>query len=337
MSFYMTIMHNCAHPLPDSPVQRAIEQGRALAKLAERQHGVVSRSQLVGLGLGRGAIEWRIRTSRLRAIHRGVYVLGSQRIGWRTEWLAAVLACSEGAGIAKGEGAVLSHRSAGALWGILSPRSGPVHVTARQGRGRRGITLHHSRLTEEDWTKVDEIPVTSVARTLFDLSEELDDRGLEKAFEEADRLHLLQLRELEAICERSPGRRGLGPIRRKIELAQAPATVRSPLEERFLAFCHRNRLPPPVTNVTLLDHEVDVLWPSRRVVVELDGFEFHGHRAAFERDRTRDAAKLVAGYHVIHVIHLRLEKEADVILAQLQALLGTGSKVAPDQGRSRLG
>jgi very-short-patch-repair endonuclease len=256
-------------------------------------------------------------------------VLGSQRIGWRAEWLAAVLAFSEGSA-AQGEGAALSHRSAGALWGILSPRSGPVHVTARQGRGRRGITLHHSRLAEEDRTKVDEIPVTSVARTLFDLSEELDERGLEKAFEEADRLHLLQLRKLEAVCERSQGRRGLGPTRRMIQLARAPAMVRSPLEERFLEFCHRNRLPPPVTNVTVLDHEVDALWPSRRVVVELDGFEFHGHRAAFERDRTHDAAMVVAGYHVIHLTHLRLEKEAGVILAQLRALLEPDAKAGAE-------
>jgi very-short-patch-repair endonuclease len=168
---------------------------------------------------------------------------------------------------------------------------------------------------------VDMIPVTSVARTLFDLAEVIDEQRLERAFEEADRLGLLQMRALEDVCARGYGRHALRPIRALIDAASMPEWPRSSLEERFLAFCREHDLSLPKTNVTVLDHEVDAYWPQQRLVVEVDGWSFHRHRAAFERDRARDAAMQAAGYRVVRVTHRRLESEPASVAAELGCLL----------------
>lgn len=286
---------------------------RAIAALAREQHGVVSRRQLLAAGVGPSAIKNRLRKGRIHRIHRGVYAIGHDRIDIRGRWHAAVLAC--------GEGAVLSHQSAAALWGLVRPY-GPVHVTARYGwASRRHIQLHESHLRPTERTTKDGIPVTSVARTLFDLAEAADCRRLERTWEEADRLGLLELRAVERVCELSYGRRGIKPIRRLLAEARAPSITRSALEERFAEFCRQHRLPPPATNVTLLDREVDAYWSGPRLVVELDGFAYHRHRAAFERDRARDAALQATGYRVIRLTHRRLQAEPEAIAAELRKLL----------------
>jgi very-short-patch-repair endonuclease len=287
---------------------------RQLADLATRQHGVVARRQLEALGLKRGAIAHRLKLGRLQAVHSGVYAVGHRHLSQRSHWVAAVLAC--------GEGAVLSHRSAAALWGLLRPRGTAIDVTSPRGRaGRRGIAFHECQLNEHDRTMVDSIPVTTVPRTLFDLSEVVDSGRLQRAWEEADRLGRLQLRTLEAVIDRGWGRHALKPIAPLAADARHAETTRSPLEDRFAAFCREHRLPPPMTNVEILDHEVDAYWPAARLVVEADSFEFHGHRAAFERDRARDAAMQAAGYRVVRLTHRRLENEPTVVAAQLSRLL----------------
>ena len=150
----------------------------------------------------------------------------------------------------------------------------------------------------------------------------VDYERLKHVAEEADRLKLLRLAELEAICELGRGRRALRPIRRLLAELGAPRRTRSPLEERFQDFCEAHRLPPPATNVLVLGHEVDALWPAARLVVELDSWEFHSHRAAFGRDRARDSERLVAGYRTVRVTHDRLDHESATLLAELRALLG---------------
>jgi very-short-patch-repair endonuclease len=197
-----------------------------------------------------------------------------------------------------------------------------VDVTCSRGRlGRPGIRLHQVKGHLQDETEREGIPVTSVARTLFDLAEVVDARQLEKAFEEADRLGLLKLRELEALCERSKGRKGLRTIRALIATAHEPAMTRSRLEQQFAALCHRYGLPRPVRNVRFLGREADVVWPRQKLIVELDGFAFHRHRAAFERDRTRDARLQAAGYRVIRLTHRRLEDEPATVVEELRRLL----------------
>jgi hypothetical protein len=293
----------------------SVGRERRLAELVDAQHGVVSRNQVTALGFPRHLVERDLRLWRLRPIHRGVYVRGSSTLTQQGYWLAAVLAY--------GDGAVLSHRSAAAHWGLVGRRSSRVDVTCSRGRaGRPGIAFHECKLHPDDSTVVGRIPVTKVARTLFDLSEVVDFRRLERAWEEADRLGLLEIKAMERVVERGYGRHALKPIRRLLISAHSPVVTRSALEDRFAAFCRERNLPPPATNVLLLGYEVDAYWPDKRVVVELDGFAYHRHHAAFERDRVRDATLQAAGYRVIRVTHRRLRHDANALAHQLEKVLG---------------
>jgi very-short-patch-repair endonuclease len=286
-----------------------------VAELANRQRGVVTRNQLVELGLGDTAIRRMLAAGRLHSIHRGVYSVGHRHLDRRGRWLAAVLAY--------GDDALLSHRGAAALWGISRGEGRWIDVTAQRGRhGRRaGVILHRSKLNEEDREIRDGIPVTSVARTLFDLSEVQDLSRLKRTCEEADRLGLLEMQRLEDVVERGWGRHALKPMRPIVYEARAPTTTRSPLEDRFARFCQEHGLPAPSFNTTVLGYEVDALWPAQAVIVELDGFAFHHHRAAFERDRARDAALQVAGYRTLRITHRRLDMEASRVADELRRLL----------------
>lgn len=297
------------------------ERERELARLAEKQHGVVARRQLLALGFGEETIKLRLDAMRLQAVHREVFAVGHSRLGAAGRRWAAVLAY--------GDGALLSHRSAAALWGLARQRSGLIDVTAplgRQGIDRRaGIFIHRGRLHPEDRTQRGGIPVTTVARTLFDMAEFVSFERLESAWEEADRLRLLELRAVARVCERGYGRRALKPIRRLLAAAQAPALTRSPLEYEFAAFCRKHGLPPPALNTTVLGYEIDALWQHQRLAVELDGWEFHRNRAAFEQDRARDAARQVAGYRTIRITHRRLHDEPTAVAHELRALLAIDS------------
>ncbi len=286
---------------------------RALVALAERQHGVLSRRQLIAGGLGVRTIGRRLEAGRLHLVHHGVYAFSGGVLNRRGRWMAAILAC--------GEGALLSHRSAATLWGLMGSATAPVEVTSATGRRRPGIVVHEGGLVREERTEVGAIPTTTVARTLFDLAEIVDESKLGQVFEEADRLRLLQIPALEAVCARGHGRRALRPIRHLIEDARHPETTRTPLEDRVLALCRMYDLPMPATNVEVLGHEVDAYWPRQRLIVEADSVAFHSHRAAFERDRARDAARQAAGYRVIRLTHRRLEHEPAAIADELRRLL----------------
>lgn len=245
-------------------------------------------------------------------MHRGAYAVGHAGLNQRGIWLAAVLA--------HGDGAILSHLSAAALWGLLDP-TGPVDVISTRGRpGRKGIRLHRTTLHPEEKIMRHGIPVTSVARTLLDVAEITSERRARRAYEEADRLGLLRRDVLERVCERGVGRHGLAVIGRLVAEERRGAT-RSSLEDAFLALCRSHGLPTPTVNASLLSFEVDALWSEQRLVAELDGFAFHRHRAAFERDRTRDAALQAAGYRVVRFTHRRLEREAQAVAKELRALL----------------
>jgi uncharacterized protein DUF559 len=167
------------------------------------------------------------------------------------------------------------------------------------------------------------MPVTSVARTLLDLAEVLRPHQLERVVEEAERLRLFDLRAVEEVCHRSHGRRGLGALRTVLAgVSPAAPLIRSELERRFLALCQEAGLPSPAMNVFVAGYEVDALWFEPRLVVELDGFAYHGDRAAFERDRIRDAALQLAGYRVLRLTPRRLEKEPAAVAETVRTLLG---------------
>ncbi len=298
---------------------RHAEREGEISALADRQYGVVGRDQLRGLGIPERTIErWRAK-GRLHTVHEEVYAVGHTRIGQRGYWWAGLLAY--------GNEALLSHRSAAALWGLARQRGSLVEITAPAGRQgverRKWLWIHRGKLNPEDRDEHNGIPVTTVARTLFDFAEVETFRHLEQAWEEADRLKLLRVREVERVCERGYGRRALKPIRRLLAEMKAPPEGRSPLEERFHDFCREYRLPEPARNVHVLGHEVDVLWPAAKLVVELDSWEFHGHRAAFERDRARDPKLLLAGYRTLRITHRRLDREAPQLAAEIRLLLRT--------------
>jgi hypothetical protein len=291
----------------------------AIAALAERQHGVVAHGQLLDLGLGRRAIGHRLACGRLHALHRGVYAVGHRAITREGRWMAAVLA--------SGPGAVLSHRSAAALWNLRISPGTPADVTVRGAlRSRAGIALHRATLASDELTVVGGMPVTTPPRTLLDLAGVVAPRHLERAVNDAEVLRLADAMSLEDLVRRHPRRRGVAVLRRILADGRAGATVtRSELEDRFIAFVDRAGLPRPEVNAALALAggwiEADCLWRSQRLVVELDGYTSHATRAAFERDRARDRALQASGWRVVRLTWRQLAEEPATVAAQLCALL----------------
>ena len=207
--------------------------------------------------------------------------------------MAAVLAC--------GPDAVLSHRNAAALWGLRPSGHTAVDVTVpgRSRAGQEGITVHNVRtLHPRDRTIVEGIPVTSVHRALLDYAEVAHRNQLGWAFDAADRLGLLDLAQIEAVRARSPGRRGIKPLKAIVAEHRGPAPeTRSELERRFLALVREADLPEPSVSVVVAGFTVDFHWPSRGLVAEIDGYRFHRSRRSFEDDRARRqaAARRLAG------------------------------------------
>jgi very-short-patch-repair endonuclease len=286
---------------------------RAVAALAGRQHGVASRFQLLALGLTARAVMGRIERGQLHPLHRGVYAVGHRVLSQRGRWMAAVLAA--------GLGAVLSHRSAGALWDMRTSRN-RIEVCAPRERHRPGIVVYCSHLELDEITEVDGIPVTTVHRTLLDLATVLPRPQLERAVERAEALRLADTLSLAALLERHRGRRGTAALREIVREGIAPALTRSELEERFLTFLDAHGLPKPEVNADIAGFEVDFLWRRQHLIVELDGHETHGTRAAFERDRERDRSLQARGWCVVRITWRQLRDQPDALAADLATLLG---------------
>lgn len=303
-------------------------RGLRVAELATAQHGIVTRLQLVALGLGHDAIDDWIRRGRLHAVHRGVYAVGHRALHRRAAWLGAVLAC--------GPGAVLSHRSAAALWDLRRTSMPRVEVCVPGGGGRRrrhGILLHRTRtLADADVTCHDGIAVTTVARTLVDLAEVVPGRSLERATDQAEVVRRFDLAALVAVIEAHPRRAGSARMRALLaEHAVGSTLTRTDLEDRVLALCARAELPRPAVNAVAAGLEVDFLWARERLVAEADSRRYHATRWAFERDRERDAQLLLHGYRVVRFTDRRIATRPAEIAGTLRALLAApaGAHVAP--------
>jgi very-short-patch-repair endonuclease len=286
-----------------------------VARLASRQWGVVSRPQLRALGVSRGAVEHWLSVGRLQPLYRGVYAVGHRALRVEGRRLAAVLAC--------GAGAVLSHRTAAAHWGLLRTDQTGIDVTALRGRhGAPGIRLHRSRsLDAKDTTSHHGIPITTVHRTLLDLAATARGSELERAVAQAERLRVYDHRAITHLIARANGHRG------RAALAEATAReakwTRNEWEAAFLNLLREAGLPEPLTNdaFEVPDHghcEPDYHWPACRVIVELDGFETHGTRAAFRADRAKDAALTAAGYRVLRFTR---DDDPELAIKRLRALL----------------
>ena len=292
---------------------------RAIARLAERQHGTVARAQLLAIGISAGAIRVRVRAGRLIPLHRGVYAVGHKALSRDGRRMAAVLAA--------GPGAVLSHRSAAELHRLLPRRPGPIHVTApKKRRPQPGLLLTESFIAPDECETIRGIPVTTVARTILDLAATEDERTTDRALREAEVSRLADETGLHALIARHPGRRGIATLKRLTDAQDLDVITKSELEARFRTFLSAHHLPLPLHNTLVERFEVDALWPHQRLIVELDGYTTHARRQAFEQDRRRDRALVAAGYTVIRITWRQLRDGPAQVARDLRAAL---ARLAP--------
>jgi hypothetical protein len=281
-----------------------------IAALAARQHGVVTRSQLLGLGLSESAINRRVSIGRLHRLHRGVFAVGHRVLTVQGRWMAAVLAT----------GGVLSHATAAAAWDLRPLGSGAIHisVTGHSGRLRRaGVRLHRPRTLEpRDITTHRGIPLTTPARTVIDLAHTLKGRPLEYVLDLAEQRGLVDFAELH----RRPIPSSLQAV---LSLYTAGTFVtRSEMENRFLALCDEHGIPRPRVNSHVEGEEVDFVWPDKRLVVEVDGYRYHRSPSKFETDRERDVILALAGWQVMRFTWTQLTERPVWVARAVSARLG---------------
>ncbi|MDX6624679.1 MAG: hypothetical protein QOE75_2611 [Solirubrobacterales bacterium] len=269
--------------------------------------------------MGAKAIRGRVERGSLHRIYRGVYVVGYRRISRKGRWMAAVLAC--------GPGAVLSHRAAGCLWGVLPPGLFHIEVTVPLGRRarRHGIACHEADLAPDEITEIDGIPVTSVFRTLFDLAADLKPRQVERAWKEVKVKRLTDRVPIPLLLDRHRGKRGAAAIRGLYFSSKPIPVTRNDFEERFLTVLDASDLPRPRFNAPLhlrgQFFEPDCLWEPQKLIAELDGGEVHNTDHAFQSDRRRDRTLLAEGYRTTRITWEQLRDEPDEVVADLRDAL----------------
>lgn len=288
-----------------------------IEEIAERQHGLVTRAQVLSAGVHSSLLYRRVRSGRLRRIHRGVYQVGSQGRR-RAPEMAAVLSC--------GTGAVVSHRSAAFLWGLVPAptEADPIELSlTRDLRRKDRIKSYRVRsLPKSQVTKVEGIPVTIPARTLVDLACRASRRELERALAQAEREGLTDRGEVQRLASCSPTRPGVPTLLALLAAGHELAFTRSEAEERLLSLIRSSGLPHPSLNTEVAGFEVDFCWKRKRLIVEVDGYRYHSSKASYESDRRRDGLLAVAGYQVIRVTWRQLTEERDATLVLLaQALV----------------
>jgi len=276
-----------------------------IAALAGRQYGVVARFQLIAIGLSARMIDRRLAAGRLHVIHRGVYAVGHPRIPQEGRWLAAVLAC--------GDGAVLSHRSAAALWGIRPYAGRPEVIAAHAHRRGRLLVARRSSIEPDECTVHRGIPCTTAARTLIDLATVVKPHAIDRAVREAEFLQLVDFAELGRMLEHRP--RGTKQLRTAIaRAAESLAHTRSELEDRFRTLVLDEDLPTPEFNATIalkeITIEADAVWHHEKVIVELDGWAAHRTRDQFRHDRHRDRVLTLGGWRVLRYTWLDIDHRA---------------------------
>lgn len=288
--------------------------GSQLRALIAKQHGVITRRQLLAAGFTARQIQVRISGGRLHPVFRGVYAVGRADLSDRGHWMAGVLAA--------GDGAVLSHRSAAALWELRPWPARVVEVTHRHGARRRRMIGHESAVAASERTALDHIPVTTVPRTLIDLAEVVPASELDRAIHQAYRRRLFEPQLVARCIAAHPARNGAARLRRA--LAGHPDGAdrsRSWLEVAMLALCRRHGLPLPLVNQTIEGRERDFYWPEHKLVVETDGREDHLTPTAFEDDRERDALLMEAGYKVRRFTYRQITERPDWVAARIRAAL----------------
>jgi Transcriptional regulator, AbiEi antitoxin len=256
---------------------KVTKASKQIGPIANRQHGVVTRAQLLAAGVSAKEITTRVESGVLLREHHGVYRVGHRAPSTEATYLAAILAC--------GEAAVLSGRAAGHVHGILKGRAPRPEVTAPTARRRPGIASRCRELHPRDATNVRGIPVTSIPRTLVDLAAVLEPDDLARACHEAGVRYATTPRQVNAVLARVPNARG-GQTLRDVMSGDVKVTL-SKLESRFLALVRKAGLPLPETNRPAGAHRVDCRWPEYRLTVELQSYRYHNSRHAWEQDHQR--------------------------------------------------
>lgn len=277
--------------------EESVKGEAEVARVAALQHGVVTTVQLRMAGIDKSGVTRRVRLGRLHRVHQGVYAVGHEGLSREGRWMAAVLAC--------GEEAVLSHGSAAALWGLLRPLEGPVHVSVPSNGGRRkrrGIRVHRCGSLGRPPGAVtvrNRIPVTAPWRTIEDMRGVVSPRLVRRAIRQAE-------------------------IQR---FALAPGTetdrTRSDLERAFLRLCHDHGLPAPQVNVRLGRWTVDFLWRAERLAVETDSWTYHRGSVAFEDDHARDLDLRRRGFAIRRYTGRQIEDEPLRVVADLAKALSS--------------
>jgi very-short-patch-repair endonuclease len=290
---------------------RALE--REIGRIARRQDNVITLAQLLEAGLGQRAVRHRVHAGTIQRMHRGVFLLGAAPPTRMARARAAAMAC--------GEGAVVSHRSAAELLGLLpeTDRALDVTVVGRNPGFHPGIRLHRPRgLASHEITSIRGIPVTTVARIIADLAATEPAREVEHAFQEALYRRIVTAAAVAGVVHRQPRRRGAPVIR---ALLDNPALTRSDRERALLKLLAQAQLPKPLTNIRLHGYLVDAYWPQQRLVLEFDGWQAHGHRRAFDRDRKRDQIMLANGLRAMRVTDRHLVHEPVALAARIAMAL----------------
>ena len=302
-------------------VQGGAGPDAAVAWVADRQLGLITTPQLHTAGVRRGSLEWRLETGALHRRHRGVYLVGHRVAVPGADELAAVLAY--------GEGAFISHRSAAALWGLARAPGGEVDIVMVERNCRSRGEIHVQRVQRMPGADRDSrrgIPVTSPARTVIDFAASTGRDEAERAIAEACALKLTNERQILAAIDRGPTRAGVAQVRAILGQSGGPKRTRSDGERAMLRLVRAARLPVPQTNAPLLGFNADFLWPAERVIVEVDGYDVHSHRAAFERDHRRDIVHKNAGYEVLRFTMRQLEDETLYVAAVIARALDRRSR-----------
>jgi very-short-patch-repair endonuclease len=264
----------------------------------------------------------RVVQGRLYRIHRGVYVLEPPETAHRITLLAAAVTACE-------PHAVLSHYAAAELWDLEHPAAGDIDVTVvsrNPGNRRTGIRIHRAPVLHRRDIRVREgLRVTAPARVALELATYLDTSPLEQLLARATVEHSVTEADLVATLRRYPEYPGAGILRAAMQRAEGPSLTRSQAESSLLHLIRHAALPPPSTNVRIGRYEVDFLWREAQLVVEVDGYSFHRDRAAFERDRRRDAALMAAGMRVMRFTWRQIVEEQLTVVARIAQVLGAAS------------
>jgi very-short-patch-repair endonuclease len=285
-----------------------------VAELADRQEGMVASWQLLGLGYTRQSVSRRVGWKEFVRVHTGVFFVGHCAITFKGRCMAAALAC--------GPEAAISHHAAAALYDLRPIPQVLIDVTAPKRRCRAGIRSHISAVADDQRTHIDAIPVTTLERTCLDYAEQATPRQLTAALEAANRRDLLDLRKLLRAMNGSPGSKGIKTLKAALtDMDSDPQWTQSPPEQEFLHLIAIAGLPRPQTNRLIEGHLVDFVWPAQRLIVEVDSYDFHTSRNAFEADRRRDAELQRHGWRVLRITARRLHNDPHRVIADLRTLL----------------